>query len=513
MTNALLVEDYDLDARLVEIALSKSTEGEFTLHRVKTLDEAIQAPENQRIDIVLLDLSLPDAKHLEGLNAFHERFPSLPIIVLTATSDAKLAVDAIEAGAEDFLYKDDFNQKFLRRSIRYAIERNKTRMRMLELERRMHEILRLESLGTLAGGIAHDFNNVLTSVMGSISLLYYHVEPDSEASQLLNDASTALERAKHLSHQLLALSQRGYMEIRPTNVSELISSTIPFLKSNANISFDVQQPDDLWPVKADANQIVNVLHNVVINSIEAQHYKGIVRIKAYNTSIGIDGTIGPLQPGNYVVISIEDDGDGITSEHLARIFDPYFTTKGEGRGTGLANAISIIKQHKGWIAASSEPGKGTTVDIYLPALPGAALSKKKETSKVVQGSGRVLLMDDDLAVQRSVSYMIKKLGYEVEIATEGGEALKMFQKAIDAGTPYDLLILDLTVPGGMGGKEVIKRTLEIDKDVVAVVASGYSDDDVLSNYESYGFKAKLPKPFTLAQLSNVLSDLIGKRRA
>jgi CheY-like chemotaxis protein len=263
--------------------------------------------------------------------------------------------------------------------------------------------------------------------------------------------------------------------------------------------------EDLWPVEVDVGQISQVIHNVVMNADQAMPNGGIVQITGENLTIDDTHDL-PVNPGNYVRISIADQGQGITKKDITKVFDPFFTTKPEGSGLGLATAYSILKKHDGHIRVESELGEGTNFQIYLPASEEKAQEKKE--GKVVLGTGKILIMDDEAPLRKIAGRMLKSLGYEPEFAKEGSEAIEMFKKAKESGKPYEVVILDLTVPGGMGGKDAVRKLLEIEPKVKAIVSSGYSDDPVLANFKQYGFNGVLPKPFDPLSLSGVLSEVI-----
>ena len=248
-----------------------------------------------------------------------------------------------------------------------------------------------------------------------------------------------------------------------------------------------------------------VINNIVINANQAMPGGGIIQVAAVN--IIIDDRHGlPVTPGRYIRLSIQDQGVGIAEKYLKNIFDPYFTTKQEGSGLGLATTYSIIKKHDGHITVESQLGVGTTFHIYLPASDKAV--PEREEVKLITGQGRILVMDDEASLRKTVGRMLEKLGYESEFAKDGAEAIRMYREAKEAEKPHDAVILDLTVPGGMGGKEAIKKLLEIDPEVKAIVSSGYSDDPVLSNFQEYGFKGVMPKPFDPRSLAKVLHGVL-----
>jgi CheY-like chemotaxis protein len=263
--------------------------------------------------------------------------------------------------------------------------------------------------------------------------------------------------------------------------------------------------EDLWLAEVDIGQIGQVINNMVINANQAMPMGGIIQVAAVN--LIIDDRHGlPLKPGRYIRISVTDQGMGIARNHLANIFDPYFTTKQEGSGLGLATTYSIIKKHDGHITVESQLGIGTTFDIYLPASD--KIVPEKEEAKLIKGRGRILVMDDEASLRKMLGRMLKNLGYESEFAKDGAEALRMYKNVQESETPYDVVILDLTIPGGMGGTETIKKLLEIDPEVKAIVYSGYSDDPVLANFREYGFKGMMPKPFESHALGKVLHEVL-----
>ncbi len=509
----LLIEDQDLDARIVELALLRPVEDAFELQRCETLTEGLERARVFQPELLLLDLSLPDAEGVEAVQKLQNAFPQIPIIVLTGSKDPQLAMDALENGAEDFVQKDEFQKKHFRRSIKYALERNQTKMRMLEMERQMQEMLRLQSLSTLAGGIAHDFNNALTTVMGNISVILEKVlRDDEELADPLRDAQNSLYRAKHLSHQLLALSQKDHLELKVLAPENLVENTLKFLKSSERVEMTVEKAPNLPRIRADEYKVINVLHNVLTNALEAIKYRGQISIELGHVRSPEDGNLPDLDEGDYLVFSVTDSGNGVSADALERVWDAYYSTKGPGRGAGLANAQAIVRMHEGVMTVENAPNAGACFRVYLPAAGAPAENAPQRSSEARQGSGHILLMDDDEAVQKSVGFMLKRLGYTVDTAADGEEGLKLFKSSLQGGdgqSAYDAMILDLTVPGGMGGREMIQAVREIDQDVPAIVSSGYSDDDVLINFTSYGFHAKLPKPFTVGELSEAVETVLA----
>ncbi len=366
----------------------------------------------------------------------------------------------------------------------------------------------LESLGILAGGIAHDFNNILTGIIGNISLARYYALPGDKISERLIIAENAAEKAKGLTQQLLTFSKGGTPIKNPESIREILFDSAQFLLSGKNIKSNYDLPDDLWMIEADIAQISQVINNLIINAIDAMPEGGSIDIDAKNIEIDSKNKL-PVPPGRYVKITVRDYGCGIPEKHLSRIFEPYYTTKKSGNGMGLAIVYSIIKRHKGYITVESTEGGGTTFVFYLRAVAAAAQgSMKKQDSKneVVKKSGRILVMDDEETIREVLAKLLKHMGYDVQYAAEGGEAIELYENALSMGMPFDAVIMDLTVPGGMGGREAIKALLKIDSEAKVIVTSGYSNDPVLANYKEYGFLHILKKPFT----ANVLIEVLSK---
>jgi two-component system, cell cycle sensor histidine kinase and response regulator CckA len=378
-----------------------------------------------------------------------------------------------------------------------------------ERKRMEEELLKadkLESVGILAGGIAHDFNNILTSISGNISMAKMLAKPGDKSLDLLNAAESASVRAQGLTRQLLTFAKGGETVKETASIKKLIKESSIFVLRGSKSECEFQIAEDLWPVDADLGQISQVITNITINANQAMPEGGIIRITAENIPPERIGNL-PLKPGRHIRISIIDQGVGIPEKHLSKIFDPYFTTKQAGSGLGLASAYSIIKKHNGYISVDSRFGTGTGFHIYLPASDKEVPVKDKEI--LLKGHGKILMMDDDQLLKEMSEDMLDMLGYESAFADDGDEAIEKYRKAMESGKPYDAVILDLTIPGGMGGKEAIKMLLEMDPDVKAIVFSGYAEGEVLSNYREHGFKAMMKKPFDMNVLGKVLKDVLG----
>ncbi|MCK5341338.1 MAG: response regulator, partial [Desulfobulbaceae bacterium] len=382
-----------------------------------------------------------------------------------------------------------------------------------KLEEELGRSQKLESVGLLAAGIAHDFNNILTAIMGNISLATLNTYPETKISDYLNNAEKAILRAKHLTEQLLTFSKGGMPVTSLAELGELLREAATFALRGSNVKCEYSIADDLWPAEIDSGQISQVFPNLVLNGKQAMPEGGVITIKAenfsYNNLREKQGDL-PLAAGDYLVVNISDQGSGIPEKALQKIFDPYFTTKEEGQGLGLATSHAIVKKHNGHVSVYSKVGFGTTFTIYLPASPDQVMGDEQEKSADLPvGSGRILVMDDEDIVLEVAAQMVTELGYEPSIAKDGKETIILFQQAMEEQRPFDLVILDLTIPGGMGGKETIQRLLELDPRIKAMVSSGYSNDPVLAEYKTYGFCGIIEKPYNINELAKAIQNARG----
>ena len=377
------------------------------------------------------------------------------------------------------------------------------------MENEMIKAQKLESIGILAGGLAHDFNNILTAILGNVSLSKNTSNPGDVLYRRLSDAEKAALRAKDLTKQLLTFSRGGAPVKRVISIIEIIKESADLVLRGSDVRCNYFMADDIRPVEADGGQISQVIHNIILNADQAMPRGGIINIRCENVIIGSGDPI-PLKSGKYIRISIEDSGIGIQEEYIPKIFDPYFTTKQKGSGLGLATAYSIVKRHDGLVTVESKLGVGTTFNIYLPATAKKVVLRSEDKSFPVFGIGKILIMDDEEIVRKVAGEMLSYLGYRVEFAAEGREAIEQYKKARDTGNPYNLLIMDLTIPGGMGGMEALKELLKIDTDVRAVVTSGYSNNPIISEYKRYGFKGFITKPYNVIDLSKIIHGIINK---
>ena len=380
-----------------------------------------------------------------------------------------------------------------------------------EQEHEKLKIEKLESLGVLAGGIAHDFNNILTGIMGNISFAQMFLDASHKAFKPLHEAEQASLRARDLSQQLMTFAKGGEPVKKEVSVQHLVNESVSLILRGSNVKGIVEIADAVHSIEADEGQIEQVFHNIVLNATQAMPGGGTLTVMARNLQLDSANAM-MLPPGGYVAIAFADEGCGISNDDLKKIFDPYFTTKSAGNGLGLASVHSIVSRHGGAIDVSSTLGRGTTFTIYLPSTGQSSVRDFAATTGHVPGvhaGGSILVMDDEESIRTLAAEMIDYLGYRVTICSNGAEAIALYDAARKAGSPFAAVIMDLTIPGGMGGREAAEQILAIDPQACLIVSSGYSNDPIMADYRAYGFSAAVSKPSTISEFGQLLSTLLN----
>ena len=375
------------------------------------------------------------------------------------------------------------------------------------LQKQLLHSKKMEAIGLLAGGIAHDFNNLLTAIIGNVGLAQMSVSQNANLDKILNAAEKACLRAKNLTEQLLTFSKGGQPIREAASLPEVVNESSQFVLTGANVKCEIEYPEDLWLADIDKGQISQVVQNLVINAKQAMNDGGKIFIRLRNADKDECRKLG-LKGERYIEMQVRDSGHGINPENLENIFTPYFSTKKEGSGLGLAVTYSVVKKHQGHIIVKSDVGIGTTFKVYLPANLKKQIKAETTAPAVTRGTGRILLMDDEDAIRDVAKAMLENLGYRVTVACDGQETLDLYKNALEAKERFDVVILDLTVPGGMGGRETVEKLFQMDPRVKAIVSSGYSNDPIMADYKAYGFSAVMTKPYTLSEMSRSMQKIL-----
>jgi len=372
---------------------------------------------------------------------------------------------------------------------------------------------KLEALGLLAGGIAHDFNNLLTAILGNLSLAKEEVSNPENCFQLLDETEAASIRAQELTNQLRIFSKGGTTTKSTIELGRTIKEAALFPLHGSNVKCRFNIASDLWPIIGDSGQIAQVIQNLVINADQAMPHGGILKLEAANCGrADLPDIAGSrLEGDRFIKISVKDKGVGISQENQTKIFDPYFSTKSQGGGLGLSVCYSIVKNHGGTMLVESQLNRGSEFCVYLPTALGPAKKQVEEKGVPViqekRSARRILVMDDEPTILNVIERMLRKSGHEAVTVKDGREALDVYKKMMQTDQSFDALILDLTIPGGMGGKEVMERILKLDPDAVGIVSSGYSTDPILSNFREYGFRATIAKPYRYKDFKEVIDSV------
>lgn len=384
------------------------------------------------------------------------------------------------------------------------------------VEERTIELLqarKIESIGTLAGGIAHDFNNLLTSILGNINLVMLDMDPQEKPYTLLTYAEKASLSAKDLSQQLMNFSKGGTPAKKTISIEELIKNASTFSIKDTNVKYEFDIDENLSYAEVDTSQMTQVINNLIINANQAMHNEGVIKISCSNTTLDENNKL-KLKKGDYIQISITDQGIGIPEEIIDKIFDPYFTTKekgtNRGNGLGLATCYSVIKRHSGHITVESKVNQGTTFHIYLPVSIKQDKNESPDQSvdEIFPGKGKLLVMDDEEMIQELIGEMLSRIGYTICFTSNETQAIKLYRKAIDSGKPFDVVIMDLTIADGVGGKKTLEKLIKINPDIKAIVSSGHSNDPIMASFPDYGFKGVITKPYKIKEVSMTIHEVI-----
>ncbi len=444
-------------------------------------------------------------------NMLYEEPGSLPCVLghaLDVTDRVKIERALKDARGELRKANESLAERVRERTAELQDANERLRAEIEQRQRVEEELLharKLESLAVLAGGIAHDFNNFLTVIQANLELARMQLDRDGPILQTLEQTAAACQRAGFLASQLLTFAKGGAPVRRVVSVAQLLEDSVNLIRAGSAVSVDLGIEEGLWSAEIDPGQITQVFHNVLLNAKESMPDGGIIEVRASN--LVVDDT-GSGLPGRCVSISIRDYGSGIPRDALPRIFDPYFTTKASGSGLGLATAYAIVTKHGGSISVDSQLGEGAVFSIRLPACDAAPPPELPVPAEVWSGSGRLLVMDDDRVIRQLLQRILSNLGYDVECAGDGAEAITLFEAARNSGRPFDAAVLDVTVPAGMGGIETAAKLKELGGALKLIVSSGYSDAPVMSDFRSYGFDDVIPKPWTAAQVSEVLRRVL-----
>lgn len=499
----------------------------------KNAGDSIEECKRHPINVAIIDLSLPDMEGLQLLKKLKSINPNMKVIINTGYASLETAMEAVNNEAFAYITKmgnveellahvhrafhshlTKYNEELAREVSRRTSELQRSNMELKyeiserkKIQEELIKARKLESLGILAGGIAHDFNNLLTAILGNISLSKLYSNADDEIYESLIEAENASLRARELTYQLLTFAKGGAPIKKIINVNDVIRDSVKFTLRDADIECLFEFQGETLLTEVDEGQLSQVINSITLNARQAMPDGGTIKISTGHVGNGNE-FVETLSICSYVVITIEDHGSGIPEKYINRVFDPYFTTKEDGHGLGLATSYSIVKKHDGIITVESELEKGTKFTIYLPASDNLKTPGTEVLNNKLTGSGRILVMDDEKGIRDVLDAILTKIGYTVDTVKDGYEAVEHYKNAIAISRPYDAVVLDLTIPGSMGGEETIKELFNIDPDVKAIVSSGYSNDPIMSDYKKYGFLGCVTKPYRLVELKEILTDII-----
>ena len=505
----LLVEDNPGDAKLIGELLSSPSGTQFKLTVEERLESATKRLSEESFDLVLLDLTLPDSDGLNTFDKVHSGAPTIPVIVLTGLDLESVGTAAVQKGAQDFLVKGTVDRSALVRSIRYAIERSALEWQILRSNR-------MESIGRLAGGVAHEFNNLLTPILTYTSMTMAEMPEGSEGRSNLELVIKAARRASALTSRLLASARIQNSEPRLIDLNEVVFGTIKMLRSviDEDIEFVTLLDPDLDPVTADPDQIEQILTNLIINSRDAMPHGGSIVIETSNISVDErHAEWWGIARGGHALMRITDTGTGIPTELLSNVFEPFFTTKepGKGTGLGLSTSYGIVKQHAGHIEISSELGKGTTVQMYLPSSAGVVPQRSaphKEPAVEPGGGETIILAEDEPLVRSMCTRLLRNQGYTVLEASNGEEALRLIEQ--NSGKKIDLVLTDVVMPR-MSGLQLANHLAKTRPEIKIVLMSGYTDESITISDAKVDSTAFVQKPFLADMLLSKIREILERQ--
>jgi PAS domain S-box-containing protein len=376
-------------------------------------------------------------------------------------------------------------------------------------ETALQNALRLNSLGQLSSGIAHDFNNVLTTILGNISLAKLDLNEASDMFGLLNEAEEGIDKARVMTQQLLTFASENKTEKEILEISDLLKNFVEFTLSGSNVNCTFHFPKDIMNVEGNRSQLGQVIHNIIVHAVQSMPVGGNIKISGKNIIIQKENDL-ELEQGNYVIIKIQDNGIGMPESDLSHVFDPFYMSNLTGKDMGLAVVKDIINQHNGNILINSIVGEGTVFTIYLPAILPDKSKIIEKKGEIPRKNVKVLVMDDEDIIRRVLSKMLTQLGYEAHVVNEGVSAIKIYKEFLENNDKFDIVILDLTIKGGMGGAETMENLIKIDPKAKVLASSGYTTDKIITNYRSYGFSGALIKPYRVNELDKILLDVLNK---
>jgi two-component system, cell cycle sensor histidine kinase and response regulator CckA len=495
----LLVEDNQGNADLFTEYLRIA--GEFDPVRVSRLSEAFNRLSEGDVELILLDLNLPDSNGLDTLRRVHAKVPGIPIIVLTAHSGESMITEAIREGAQDYLVKTEIVPNLLNRSIRYSIERHHAAMVLKDLELRLLQSQKMEAVGRLAGGVAHDFNNLLTAILGYCKLLETSLDAGDRRISDLNEITEASKRAASLTGQLLAFSRRQVLAPKVLNLNRTVTTMEKMLRRliGEDLNFSVSLDPKLNNIRADAGQLEQVIMNLAVNARDAMPKGGRISVETGNIAFSEDspGRHDVIPSGDYVMVAVSDTGCGMTTETLSHIFEPFFTTKEQGKGTGLGlcTVFGIVKQSGGYVWVYSEPGQGSAFKIYFPITKESVEQPKDDrvSPKTLRGSETILLAEDDASVRHMLVRTLRQNGYTVLEASNGKDAIGIIEQR---GDQIQLIITDIVMPE-LGGRGLADYVNLVRPQTRIIFMSGYTDDVIIRHGELDPGMVFLQKPITL----------------